>query len=68
MPFPPHVIYPMNVKGGSKDNDGDEKKGTLAIDGFDINPIIAPRLDCEYGDVYGRGLEIDGLRLVKTAK
>jgi hypothetical protein len=25
----------MNVKGGSKD-DGDEKKGTLAVDGFDI--------------------------------
>jgi hypothetical protein len=52
------------VEGGSKD-DGDEKKGILAVEGFDINPIIAPRLDCEYGDVYGRGLGIDGLDLAR---
>ena len=50
------------MEGGSKD-DVDEKKGILAVEGFDINPIIAPRLDCEYGDVYGRGLGIDGLDL-----
>lgn len=50
------------VEGGSKD-DGTGRQGILGIDGFDINPIIAPRLDCELGDIYGRGLGLDGLDL-----
>ena len=52
------------VEGGSKD-DGADRHGILGVDGFDINPIIAPRLDCELGDIYGRGLGIDGLDLAR---
>lgn len=52
------------VEGGSKD-DGADRHGILGVDGFDINPIIAPRLDCELGDIYGRGLGLDGLDLAR---
>ena len=52
------------VEGGSKD-DGTDRHGILGVDGFDINPIIAPRLDCELGDIYGRGLGLDGLDLAR---
>ena len=52
------------VEGGSKD-DGTGRQGILGIDGFDINPIIAPRLDCELGDIYGRGLGLDGLDMAR---
>ena len=52
------------VDGGSKD-ENDSHRGVLAVDGYDVNPIIAPRLDCEYGDVYGRGLGLDGLDLAR---
>lgn len=44
---------------------GEGRYGILGVDGFDINPIIAPRLDCELGDIYGRGLGIDGLDLAR---
>ena len=53
------------VEGGSKDPSEDGRCGILAVEGFDINPIIAPRLNCELGDVYGRGLGLDGLDLAR---
>lgn len=52
------------LEAGRK-NTSDPRHGILAIDGFEINPIIAPRLDCELGDIYGRGLGIDGLDLAR---
>ena len=53
--------------GGRSDSDSgaESRHGILGVDGFDINPIIAPRLDCELGDVYGRGLGLDGLDLAR---
>lgn len=41
--------------------DGDSQSGVLAVSGFTARPIIAPRLDWEPGDVYGRGRGIDAL-------
>lgn len=35
--------------------------GILAVRGYRYNPIIAPRLDCELGGVYGRGRGHDAL-------
>ena len=67
-------IFWVDAKGGrvevesrSRTAEGrsSEQYGVLKIDGFDINPIIAPRLNCELGDTYGRGLRIDGLDLAR---
>lgn len=50
------------LKGaGVKDGKGGEKAGILRLTGFRHNPIIAPRLDYEQGDIYGLGRCIDGL-------
>ena len=45
----------------------DEKwNGILAIRGFRFNPIIAPRLDCELGGIYGRGRGHDALNACRA--
>ena len=41
--------------------DDDPQSGVLEISGFSAKPIIAPRLDRELGDTYGRGRGMDGL-------
>jgi len=46
-------------------NDADPQCGVLSISGFTIKPIIAPRLDYELGDTYGRGRGIDGLDVAR---
>ena len=46
-------------------NDDFPQSGVLEISGFTIKPIIAPRLDYELGDSYGRGRGIDGLDLAR---
>ena len=46
-------------------NDDIPQSGILEISGFTIKPIIAPRLDYELGDTYGRGRGIDGLDLAR---
>lgn len=57
------------VKGaGSKDRRGGEKFGLLKLTGFRHNPIIAPRLDYEQGDVYGIGRCMDGNYQAKGAQ
>lgn len=54
------------LKGlGATDNRGGEKCGILRIAGYRHNPIIAPRLDREQGDVYGLGRGIDGLHAAR---
>lgn len=35
--------------------------GVLCVRGYRFNPIIAPRLDCELGGIYGRGRGHDAL-------
>lgn len=60
------------MKGaGPVDRRNGEKAGILRIAGFAHNPIIAPRLDYEQGDVYGLGRGIEGVynaRGVQTFK
>ena len=60
------------MKGaGAVDRRNGEKAGILRIAGFTHNPIVAPRLDYEQGDVYGLGRGIDGIynaRGVQTFK
>lgn len=34
---------------------GEAGRGLLAVRGYRIKPIVAPRLEFEFGDVYGRG-------------
>ncbi len=60
------------MKGaGPVDKRHGERCGILRITGYTHNPIIAPRLDYEQGDVYGLGRGIDGIynaRGVQTFK
>ena len=49
-----------------KAGNGEQKNaGVLRIVGFSIRPIVAPRLECEIGDVYGRGRGDDALDLCR---
>ena len=47
---------------------GGAASGVLEASGFTVKPIIAPRLDRELGDVYGRGRGIDALCLARGAQ
>ena len=40
--------------------------GILAVRGYKFNPIIAPRLDCEHGGIYGRGRGHDALNACRA--
>lgn len=53
-------IYFLKGTGSNGDKHG-ERHGILRLTGFLHNPIVAPRLDYEQGDVYGLGRCIDGL-------
>ena len=43
----------------------DPSGGVLGCSGFTVKPIVAPRMDAELGDVYGRGRGMDGLDLAR---
>lgn len=45
--------------------DGEPQAGVLEMTGFTVKPIIAPRLDYEPGDTYGRGRGLDALCLAR---
>ena len=45
--------------------EADPQSGILEVSGFTIKPIIAPRLDYELGDTYGRGRGMDALSLAR---
>ena len=45
--------------------DGDPQSGVVAAAGFSVKPIVAPRLDWELGDTYGRGRGMDGLDVAR---
>ena len=49
------------LKGGK----GHRNDGFLRAVGFSIKPIVAPRMECEDGDVYGLGPGIDALDLAR---
>ena len=49
------------LKGGT----GHKNDGFLRAVGFSIKPIVAPRMECEDGDVYGLGPGIDALDLAR---
>jgi len=51
-------IYWLNSAQG--DNDG-----ILAVRGYAWNPIVAPRLEFELGDIYGRGRGADSLGMIR---
>ena len=51
---------------GAKDDD--PQGGVLDASGFTMKPIVAPRLDRELGDVYGRGRGIDALCAARGAQ
>ncbi|MBR6733282.1 MAG: hypothetical protein IKL96_02660 [Kiritimatiellae bacterium] len=48
--------------------DDDPQGGVLDASGFTVKPIVAPRLDRELGDVYGRGRGIDALCAARGAQ
>jgi len=49
------------LKGGT----GHKNDGFLRAIGFSVKPIVAPRMECEDGDVYGLGPGIDALDLAR---
>ena len=53
------------IKGAQDD---DPQGGILDASGFTVKPIVAPRLDRELGDVYGRGRGIDALCVARGAQ
>ena len=48
-----------------KNANGHKNDGFLRAIGFSIKPIVAPRMECEDGDVYGLGPGIDALDLAR---
>lgn len=52
-------IYWLESPGSS------DRAGILETAGFTVKPIVAPRMDYELGDVYGRGRGLDGLDLAR---
>ena len=48
-----------------KNGKGHLNEGFLRAVGFSIKPIVAPRMECEDGDVYGLGPGIDALDLAR---
>ena len=40
--------------------------GILRVSGYRFNPIVAPRLDCELGGIYGRGRGHDALNACRA--
>ena len=51
-------IYWLNGAQGANN-------GVLAVRGYKWNPIVAPRLEFEIGDIYGRGRGADSLGMVR---
>lgn len=59
------AVYWLRGRGGVA-NPKDRYEGILAVRGYKYNPIIAPRLDCEFGGVYGRGRGHDALNACRA--
>lgn len=61
--FPYRSVYWL--KDGTA---ADPQCGVLEVSGFAVKPIIAPRFDCELGDVYGTSPCIKALALARGAQ
>ena len=61
-------IYWLRGRGSSASATSQTRQydGILCVKGFKFNPIIAPRLDCELGGVYGRGRGHDALNACRA--
>ena len=61
-------IYWLKGRTGqfASQRDGGAYGGILAVRGYKFNPIIAPRLDCEHGGIYGRGRGHDALNACRA--
>lgn len=59
------AIYWLKGRNGSP-RSGEDYSGVIAIRPYRFNPIIAPRLDCELGGVYGRGRGHDALNACRA--
>lgn len=61
-------IYWLKGRSGQFATSGgkDDYKGILAVRGYKFNPIVAPRLDCEHGGIYGRGKGHDALNACRA--
>lgn len=58
-------IYWLRGRAGEA-NKGQGYDGVLCVRGYRFNPIIAPRLDCELGGIYGRGRGHDALNACRA--
>lgn len=61
-------IYWLRGRGSSvgANTQTRQYEGILCVKGFKFNPIIAPRLDCELGGIYGRGRGHDALNACRA--
>ena len=61
-------IYWLRGRGSSAGANTQTRQyeGILCVKGFKFNPIIAPRLDCELGGIYGRGRGHDALNACRA--
>ena len=60
-------IYWLRGRGSTGANSNARQyEGVLCVKGFKFNPIIAPRLDCELGGIYGRGRGHDALNACRA--
>lgn len=66
--FKYRAIYWLRGRGssGTTTSQTQEYAGILAVRGYKFNPIIAPRLDCELGGIYGRGRGHDALNACRA--
>lgn len=61
------AVYWLRGRNGNANQNTDKKyEGVLAVRGYKYNPIIAPRLDCELGGIYGRGRGHDALNACRA--
>lgn len=60
------AIYWLRGRGASTGDKDSNYSGILAVRGYKYNPIIAPRLDCELGGIYGRGRGHDALNACRA--
>lgn len=64
--FAYRAIYWLRGRSGAPTSKPDTYAGILDIRGYKFNPIIAPRLDCELGGIYGRGRGHDALNACRA--
>lgn len=59
-------IYWLKGRSATGNEKGNGYDGVLCVRGYKFNPIIAPRLDCELGGIYGRGRGHDALNACRA--